>query len=195
MDLSEFNWSIQPQMMGEGKELFLLWGTWGVQGDPSTWWCGISADDLGIVPVPSPAGSDPYGAATIASLALCKGAKNPEAAALYAECTIVANNDPDAQAVGERKLKDDSKWTDELIQRQKICNDLVRQYPVFDFAQGCSADVAAYTVDDSANGLRVPFHGGNDWATEREKLADAVGAMVEEVDAELQTAIAGFGDE
>ena len=30
-DLSDVNWEIQPPDMGAGKELFLLWGTWGVQ--------------------------------------------------------------------------------------------------------------------------------------------------------------------
>ncbi len=192
MNLEEFSWNIQPQFMGEGRELFLLWGAWGIQGDPSTWANKMDPADVGIVPVPSPAGSDPYGAATIAGYALCKGAQNPEGVARFAECSIVASNDEGATEIANRKAMDDNQWSQEIIDRIAVCNDLVRQYPVYDFAPGCSTDIAAYTVDTSDNGLRVPFHGGSDWATQREALADAIDSMVQEVDNELQAKIAEF---
>ncbi len=192
MDLSEYNWAIQPQFMGEGRELFLMWGSWGIQGAPETWMSKLDPADIGIVPVPSPAGSDPYGAATIAGYALCKGAANPEGAALFATCEIVAANSDEAKTISDRKAMDDNQWSQEVIDRINVCNDLVRQYPVFDFASGCSTDIADYTVNTSDNGLRVPFHGGSDWATEREKLADAIDSMVQEVDSQLQAKIAEF---
>ncbi|MCH5349968.1 MAG: hypothetical protein J1E40_11640 [Oscillospiraceae bacterium] len=192
LNLEPFSWNIQPQFMGEGKELFLLWGSWGVNGDPSTWMNKIDPDDLGIVPVPSPAGSNPYQAATIAGYALCKGATNPKGVALFAECDIVAANDEGATAIANRKAKDDNKWTDEVIEHINICNDLARQYPVYDFAAGSSTDIAAYTVDSGDVGLRAPFHGTSDWATQREALADTIGLMVQEVDNELQAKIAEF---
>ena len=34
LPLEQYDWSIQPQMMGEGRELFYLCGSWGIQGDP-----------------------------------------------------------------------------------------------------------------------------------------------------------------
>ena len=192
LNLEQFSWNIQPQMMGEGRELFLLWGSWGVQGDPSTWMNAIDPEDLGIVPVPSPADSDPYCAATIAGYALCKGAQNPQGVALFSECAIVAANDDGTVAISDRKAMDDNQWTQEVVDRIKICNELARQYPVYDLAPGCSTDIASYTVNDSAIGLRAPFHGVSDWATQREQLGDTIELLVKEVDDELQTKIAEF---
>lgn len=192
INLEPFSWNIQPQFMGEGRELFLLWGSWGIMGDPSTWMNAIDPDDLAVVPVPSPAGSDPYCAATINGYAICKGAQNPQGAALFAECDIVANNDEGANVIADRKKMDDNHWSQEIIDRVKICDDLARQYPVYDLAPGCSTDIASYTVNDSAIGLRAPFHGTSDWATQREQLADTIELLVKEVDDELQTKIAEF---
>ena len=189
---AEFNWNIHPEFMANGTELFNLQGAWGIMGDPSTWACQIAPENLAVVPVPSPAGSDPYGAATIAGYALCKGAQNPEGVALYAQCDIMAGQDEGAKAIADRKSMDDNQWTQEIIDKVNECNDLVRQYPVYDFAPGCSTDIADICVNNGDSGLRVPFHGGSDWATERERIADAIETAVNDVDAELQAKIAEF---
>lgn len=192
MDLEQFEWNIQPQLMGEGKELFLLWGTWGISGDPSTWWCGIKPENVGIAPVPSPADSDPWQSATMAGYALLKGASNPQGVALFAECDIVANNDEGAIAVADRKKMDDSGWSEDLIAREKEINALAAKYPVYELATGCSQDIAAYTTEGGSNvGTRAAYH-GTDWATTRESLADPIGLMVSEVNNELQAKIAEF---
>ncbi len=184
-----FNWSIQPQFMGEGKELFWLNGTWGIEGDPSTWSIQVDPENIGIAPVPSPEGSDPYQSVSVQGYALCEGAQNPQGVALFAECTILANNDPSTIEINHRKSKDDSKWTDEMIERIDEITELAYQYPVLDLAAGCSADIASITTDGGANvGTRAPFH-GTDWATVRESTADTLIMLVEEVDEKLQAAI------
>ena len=187
-----FNWNTQPQNMSTGNELFYLVGAWNVSGDPTTWETQIPPEDLGIVPVPSPADSDPYGAATMGGFALCKGAQNPLGVALYAECNIVGSTDEGAVAVSDRKSMDDNQWSQEIVDRVKVCDELVRQYPVYDLAPGSSTDVADYTVNDSVVGLRAPFHGVSDWATQREMLADTIEGLVQEVDNDLQNKIAEF---
>ncbi|MBQ8826193.1 MAG: extracellular solute-binding protein [Oscillospiraceae bacterium] len=190
LPLEQFNWSIQPQMMGEGRQLFWLNGMWGVEGDPSIWTIGVEPENLGIVPVPSPAGSDPYQSAVLNGYALCKGAQNPQGVALFAECTIVANNDEAAIAIADRKAMDDSGWTEEIIERNKIINDLARQYPVIDLAAGCSTDIASITTDGGAQiGTRAAFH-GTDWATMRETIGDTLIMLVDEVNTQLQDKVA-----
>ena len=190
LPLEQFNWSIQPQMMGEGRQLFWLNGMWGVEGDPSIWTIGVEPENLGIVPVPSPAGSDPYQSATLEGYALCKGAQNPQGVALFAECTIVANNDEAAIAIADRKAMDDSQWTEEIIERNKIINDLARQYPVIDLASGCSTDIASITTDGGSEiGTRAAFH-GTDWATMRETIGDTLIMLVDEVNTQLQEKVA-----
>ena len=186
----QFNWAIQPQMMGEGRQLFWIGGYWEAEGDPSVWTHQIAPENLGFVPTPSPAGSDPYQAATLEGYVLCKGAQNPEGVARFAECTIVAVNDPDSIAISERKIMDDSKWPQELLDRFNEINDLAKKYPVVDLASGCSTDIASYTTDGVGNvGVRAAFH-GTDWATMRESIADTIDMLVEEVNTELQAKVA-----
>ena len=175
MDMSLYDWSEQPQFMGEGKELFYIIGAWAVQSNPDTWNTKIPVENLGLAPVPSPEGSDPYQAATLDGWVICKGAANPEGVALFSECTRLANTSDDAIAIADKKAKEDFQWSDELA----------RKYPVVDLATGVSTDVASLTTDGGSQiGLRAAFH-GVEWATNREEIADVVDMLVQEVDDQL----------
>ena len=185
MDRSLFDWNEQPQFMGEGKELFYLCGAWAVQANPDTWSTKIPVENLGLAPVPSPEGSDPYQGATLDGWVLCKGAANPEGVALFADCTRLANTNDEAIAIADQKMKDDYQWTEELIAINKEINDLARQYPVVDLATGVSTDVASLTTDGGDQiGLRAAYH-GVEWATNREEISDVVDMLVQEVDDQL----------
>lgn len=186
MDRSLFDWSEQPQFMGEGRQLFYIIGSWAVAAAPSTWTCGISPENVGFAPVPSPAGSDPYQSATIDSWVLCKGAGNPEGVALFADCTRLANTNDEAIAISDQKMKDDYQWSDELIAINKEINLLAQQYPVVDLATGVSTDVASLTTDGGDTvGLRAAF-AGVEWATNRDEISEVVATLVEEADAQLK---------
>ncbi len=186
MDMSLFDWAEQPQFMGEGKELFYIIGAWGVMSNPETWGTQIPPENLGMAPVPSPADSDPYQAATLDGWVICKGAANPLGVALFAECTRLANTNDEAIAIGDQKARDDYGWTDEIIAINKEINSLAQQYPVVDLATGVSTDVASLTTDGGAQiGLRAPFH-GIDWATAREEITEVVTLLVDEADAQIK---------
>ena len=167
------------------KELFYIIGAWAVQSNPDTWSTKIPVENLGLAPVPSPEGSDPYQAATLDGWVICKGAANPEGVALFAECTRLANTSDDAIAIADKKAKEDFQWSDELIAINKEINELARKYPVVDLATGVSTDVASLTTDGGSQiGLRAAFH-GVEWATNREEIADVVDMLVKEVDDQL----------
>lgn len=186
----QFSFAEQPQMMGEGRQLFYIIGAWGVNTDPATWSTKIEPENLGIAPVPSPADSDPYMVANIGGYALCKGSTNPEGVARFAECCIVAANDEGTIAIADRKRKDDAQWSDELIAIEKEINAIAAQYPVYDLASGCSTDIASYTTQGGDNvGTRAAMH-GTDWATTRESIADTIIMLVDEVNTELQAKVA-----
>lgn len=190
LPLEQFNWSIQPAMMGEGRQLFWIGGSWEAEGDPETWGTQIPAENLGLVPVPSPEGSDPYQPATLEGYVLCKGASNPEGVARFAECTVLAGSDENAQAIFRQKRMEDAQWSEDLVNRLQEINDLAKQYPVIDLAPGCSTDIASYTTDGGAEvGIRAAFH-GTDWATTRESIADTIIMLVDEVNTELQAKVA-----
>ncbi|MBQ5318996.1 MAG: extracellular solute-binding protein [Oscillospiraceae bacterium] len=184
-----FQYKIHPEMMADGRQLFWIGGFWEAEGDPEVWAHGISPENLGFVPTPSPADSDPYQAAAVEGYVLCKGASNPEGVARFAECTIVAVNDPNSIAISERKIMDDSKWPQELIDKTNEINALAKQYPIVDLVSGCSADVESLTTASAESAVRAPFH-GTDWPSTRETYADAVNGLVEEINAELQAALA-----
>lgn len=175
----EFGWSTHLEFIGSGDELFYLGGIWNVGSAPETWEMAIDPEDLGIAPVPSPAGSDPYQSATVAGYALCKGAQNPEGVSLFAQCNILATLDENAIAISDRKAKDDYKWTDEIIAINKEINELAKKYPVVDLSNGCSNDIVSLTTGD--HGMRAPFR-GTEWAVERETIADTLILLVDEVD-------------
>ncbi len=184
----QFSWQEQPQMMGEGRQLFYLCGAWAVQADPETWATTIDAANLGLAPVPSPADSDPYQGATLAGYALCKGAANPQGAALFAECVALGTADERTVAISDRKALDDYQWSQEILDRNKAINALAKQYPVIDLATGCSTDIASLTTDGGDGiGLRAALH-GIDWATNRDAIADVLTMLVEEVDTNLKNA-------
>jgi len=187
LDRALFDWAEQPQMLGEGRQLFYIVGCYSIQADPETWATALTPDNVGIVPVPNPAGSDAaYQAATIDSWVLCKGADNPEGVALYADCQRLANTNDDAIAIGDQKCIDDYQWTEELIAKNKEINALAQANPVVDLATGVSTDVASLTTDGGDNvGLRAAF-AGIDWATTRDSSAEVIATLVDEVDQQIK---------
>ena len=124
---------------------------------------------------------------------LCNGAGNPEGAALFAECAVVASEDEGAKSISDRKRIDDAQWSEELVAIEREINDLARQYPVVELASGCSTDIASYTTEGGDTvGTRAALH-GTDWASNREAIADTITMLVDEVNTELQAKIAELG--
>ena len=185
LNLELFDWNVNPQFMSEGRELFYIIGIWAVTSDPETWESKIPPEQLGIAPVPSPAGSDPYQSATLDGWVICKGAANPLGVAILSECTRLCNTNDEAIAIGDKKMMDEAGWSEELVAHNKEINELARKYPVVDLATGVSTDVASLTTDGGAQiGLRAPFH-GYDWATIRDETSGVVEMLVQEVDDQL----------
>lgn len=186
----QFSWNEQPQFMGEGRQLFYIIGPYALDGAPETWSHKIEPENVGVAPIPSPAGSTNYHVAKINGYALCKGALNPEGAALFAECNIIGNIDEGAIAISDRKKRDDSQLSDEIIANLKEINEIARANPVVDLASGCSTDIANYTTQGGDDiGMRAAMH-GTDWASNREAIADTIILLVDEVNTELQNKVA-----
>ncbi len=186
IDREIFNWNEQPAFMGDGRELFYIIGAWAVNTAPDAWTTKIDPSNLGLAPVPSPAGSDPYQSATLDGWVLCKGAANPEGVNLFALCNRLAATNDEAIAIGDEKLKADAGWSDELVAINKEINALAQKYPVVDLATGVSTDVASITTDGGDNvGLRAAMH-GVEWATNKEQISDVVEMLVKEADDQLK---------
>lgn len=176
LDLSQFDWSEQPQFMGEGKELFYLAGAWHTYSDPSIWATKVPPENMGIVPVPCSPDGDPAYAITADGYLLCKGAANPEGVARFAECGIVAGMEEDTDEIGREKIKKDYGWTDEMLDHYDECCRLAREYPVYELGSGVSSDfnsiVTSYATYE-------PFRGGS-YASLREETADTAEVLLAE---------------
>lgn len=185
-----FGWQEQPQMLGTGEQLFYIIGAWGIRKDPDTWTIEVPPEDIGVAPVPSPAGSDPYQAATVEGYVLCKGAGNPQGAALFAECAVLGTFDERTVAISDKKILDECKWSEEILAQVKEIDDLARKYPVVDLSAGCSKDIASLTTDGGDQmGVRSALD-GTDWATMRDKISGPLDILVAEVNEKLKSAMA-----
>ena len=186
-DKSLFDWNVQTQFMGEGKELFFLCGTWALMSDPSTWSCAIPADEVDWVPVPNAADSDDiYVPATCDGFCLCKGAANPLGVALYVECCLAAADDPDTKAVNEQKFRDDFQWSDELIDHYNQINALAEAHPVVELAGGSidDTDIQQTFINDDQHGMKGAFH-GTPWSQTREEFSGVIDAVVSDLNGRL----------
>jgi hypothetical protein len=191
LDKSLFSWSIHPEYMGEGKELFFIVGFYEFTQVPEVWPEKIAPEDLRIVPVPGPADYDtPYTVTRIDGFSLLKGATNPAGVAAYTYCSILAADNDDVAAVARRQMQTDYQLSDIVLDANDAINQIAADNPRVEYAAGSSNDIMQLTTDGGETvGIRAAFH-GTDWATTREAISDSVYLLVEEVNTALQAAVA-----
>lgn len=188
LDKSLYDWNAQEQFMGEGRELFIICGTWYIMNPPDSWNCKIPPEYLGIVPIPNSAdAAHPAIDAKANGFALCKGAQNPLGVALYVECCLATGKDEDARAVYDKQCREDFKWPEDVIEHRYVINDLAAQYPVIDIAGGISTDVESLTTSNANKsvGLNASLH-GVEWSQTREEIGSTVELLVGEVNDKLK---------
>ncbi|MDR0903493.1 MAG: extracellular solute-binding protein [Ruminococcus sp.] len=190
-DKAQAKYTIQPELMGEGKELFYIGGWYDYTQDPEVWPTKIAPEDLRIVPVPCPAGQETQYTVTRADgYSLLKGASNPEGVVAFTYCQIIADADEGLKAVAKRQYNEDFQLSDEIIAVNDAINQIARDNPCIEYAAGVSDDVQRATTDGGEDiGIRSTFH-GHDWATIRESTADDIITQVEDVNKKLQEVLA-----
>lgn len=185
LDKSIFNWSVHPELIGEGKELFYISGVYALEGAPEIWTVSYgNPEDVMFVPMPKADDADKYYLpAGLEAYMLCKGAQNPEGVARFMECILAANFDEGALAIADQKRRDDYGWTDEMIEMKDKITELTAENPMYSIHTGCPSDM--YDLLDSGEyGIRAAFY-GHDWPSVRESLADAVTLMTDEFNVSL----------
>jgi hypothetical protein len=81
-----------------------------------------------------------YVSAGIHGFLLCKNAPNPKGFAAYMNCLQVAKQN--AADIGEEQLRDEYKWTDEMIEMRKTVYQLAAENPVFDYQEGVTPELS-----------------------------------------------------
>ncbi|MGN0608613.1 MAG: ABC transporter substrate-binding protein [Oscillospiraceae bacterium] len=178
---AEFNWTEQPQRISEGKTLFWPCATWAL------WEADLSKfgkpEEIMFVPMPKDPEADKYYLpANMDAYALCKGALNPEGAAAFIKCKLIAEQDESALAITEKQYREDYGWTDEMFEMWYKVREMTDANPVVSLHMGLPTDVAAI-VDD---GIKQASFNGTDWAVTRESMSELTQQTVDELNAKIE---------
>ena len=178
---SEFDWTEQPFRISEGKTLFWPCATWAL------WEADLSKfgkpDEIMFVPMPKDPEADKYYLpANMDAYALCKGAGNPEGAAAFIKCKLIAEKDENSLAITEKQYREDYGWTDEMVEMWYKVRELTDANPVVSLHMGIPKDYANI-VDDS---IKQASFNGKDWAVTREEISDAVQSSIDELNEKIK---------
>ena len=178
---AEFNWTEQPQRIAEGKTLFWPCATWAL------WEADLSKfgeqGEIMFVPMPRDPNADEYYLpANMDAYALCKGAENPEGAAAFIKCKLIAEKDEGALAITENQYREDYGWTDEMFEMWYKVRELTDANPVVSLHMGLPSEVAAI-VDDS---IKQASFSGKDWNVTREEISALTQTTVDDLNHVIQ---------
>ena len=179
---AEFNWTEQPQRISEGKTLFWPCATWAL------WEADLSKfgapEEIRFVPMPRDPEADAYYLpANMDAYALCKGASNPEGAAAFIKCKLIAENDENSIAITEKQYREDYGWTDEMFEMWYKVRELTDANPVVSIHTGIPTEVSAI-VDDS---IKQASFNGTDWATTRASISELTQLTVDELNEKIKS--------
>lgn len=181
---AEYNWTVHPEWISEGKTLFYPIGRWALlEPDLSAYG---ETDEIMFVPTPRDEQADAWYLTAhggVDAYALCKGAQNPEAVAAYIKCLLVQVNDESVQSVNEQQLREEYHWTDKMIEMDRYITELTNAHPVVDFYPAVNNDV----TDLLSNAIKDASYNGTDWYSTRESLNEAVQVNVDAMNETLKS--------
>ena len=181
---AEFNWTEQPFRISEGKTLFWPCATWAL------WEADLSKfgepGEIMFVPMPKDPEADKYYLpANMDAYALCKGAPNPEGAAAFIKCKLIAEQDEKSLEITEKQYREDYGWTDEMMEMWHRVREMTDANPVASIHMGLPTE-QANIIDDA---IKQASFNGTDWAVKREEIAtlcqETVDALNKEIDAKF----------
>lgn len=190
--------------MAAGKEIFCFSGYWeiwmanGAEGN--LWGNQMSSDNLGLVPVPGPAGEKGYQRVQTNGFMICQGAKNPQGAALFAECALVANNDDAAKEISKVGYIRDYGWTEDMWERKTEIENYARANPALDFTPGMGSEINLYFGDGGQAGdewitpvSKAVFDSDKTWAEAKTERKDQLQTYLDEINKTLVDELAKLG--
>lgn len=177
---AEFSWVEQPQRISEGTTLFYPCGIWALyEADLSKF--GEDGEIM-FVPMPKDPSADKYYLpAGVDAYALCKNASNPEGAATFMKCKLIAVGDEKTQEIAEKQYREDYGWTDEMIEMWHKTKELTNENPIIDYYAGTSPDI--YNIVH--NPIKDTSYNGKDWITTRDEISAAVQELLDELNKEI----------
>lgn len=178
---AEYNWVEQPQRIAEGTTLFYPCGVWALyEADLSKFG---EQGEIMFVPMPKdPKADEYYLPSGVDAYALCKSAPNPEGAAAFMKCKLMAVGDEKTQEIAEKQYREDYCWTDEMIDMWHTTKELTNENPVIDFYAGTSSDI----YDLVHNPIKDASYNGKEWSTTRDEISSAVQNEIDALNKEIE---------
>ena len=128
------------------ETLFYPMGLWGIEADPENTknYGDVASGEIMFVPMPTnPKGDTYYVSSRVHGFNLCMGAPNPEGFAAYCAVQKYCDTSEDIKKIGDDQLRDNYKWTAEMIEMRHTLYDMAAAHPVFDFQNGVSPDISS----------------------------------------------------
>ena len=171
--------------LGSYLTLFIPVGLWAIEGPPeSTKLFGdIEAGEIMFVPMPKNPDADAYYvSARVNGYTICTGAPNPEGVAAYLDCVQVTNQE--ASSITTEVLKDEYKWTDEMLEMRETLYQMAAEHPVFDLQEGVSPEMNTVMMTVSQATM---ISGGNEttWTACRGEHEGEVDYLVKEANSNI----------
>ncbi len=182
--LAERNWSVFPNYIGEGKTLFYPTGIWALyETDISAFG---KQGEIMFVPMPKdPAADAHYLPTGMVAFALAKGAPNPEGAAAYIECELIAQQDEKAKEISRNLAVEDYGWTEEMLAMQDTIQELTNANPVVDMYTGSSSNIYQLVHEP----IKSSVYTAAEWSTTRDTIAAPIEAELADINAKIQLLI------
>ncbi|MBQ7132071.1 MAG: extracellular solute-binding protein [Oscillospiraceae bacterium] len=174
---ANYNWTVQPQMLGEGNLLFYVSYNWDLGKSAIEQYGGT--ENVMIVPMPrDPEADEYYHHCSITAYSFVKNGQNPEGVAAYLTAKKYAQQTEELQEISIQDQRD-SGWSDEMIEMYADIKEMVLENPVYDFSQGCSADLQALITE----GQRAAATGIT-WTEKRTEIETAFQTEIDAVNAQ-----------
>lgn len=175
--------------VGQGLTLFLPVGLWDIEDtlEKTKVYGDVEAGEVMFVPMPSKEGNPEtyYCSARINGSLLCSGAKNPEGYAAFMECQKLCQDSAQVREIGDNTLRNEYKWTDEMIEMRKKLYELAAANPVFEFYNSITKEITS-AMGIVATATTVTNGNQQTWAQIREENSDSIDYFLNEANNSLK---------
>lgn len=171
--------------LGDYQTLFIPIGLWGIEDSLAKTkpFGDMESGEVMFVPMPRDPDSDTYYMSSrVDGYNLCKGAPNPEGFAAYMDCLMAAKND--AKEIYKNTLINDYKWSEEMYEMREETYRLAAEHPVFNFANGISAEMdSAY--EGLSQGTMITGGDQKTWTEIRGEYEKQVDFLIKEANTKI----------
>ncbi len=168
--------------VGDGKTLFFPCGLWSIQNNPesSIEYGDVANGGVMFVPMPRMDDSDKYYISSRSDgYHLVAGAKNPKGVVAFLNCMQLCSKE--TQNITEDQLRNDYKWTEEMIAMRATILELCKTNAVFDFSNGVND---ALTKQLDLKDATTRAYDTKEWSTAASECKAAVQALVDEANSQ-----------